>query len=83
MLDVACYIRLCIQPPPYFQQPSIMTRHSHPLALRQIYTSVYFYKYCFPPLAVVKWNKLSGGVVMLSALPLFSVAVRPLDHQLP
>ena len=60
MLDFACYIRVCmalivaIQLPPYFQQPSRMTRHNHPLALRQIRTSVNFYKYSFFPLIVVQ-----------------------------
>ena len=29
--------------PPYFQQPERMTRHSHPLALRQIHTLVNFF----------------------------------------
>ena len=31
--------------PQYFEQPSRMTRHSHPLAPLQIHTSVYYYKY--------------------------------------
>ena len=38
--------------PQYFEQPSRMTRHSHPLALRQIHTSVNYYKYSFFPAAV-------------------------------
>ena len=39
--------------PSYFEHPSRMTRHSHPLALRQIHTSVNYYKYSFFPAAVV------------------------------
>ena len=31
--------------PSYFEQPSRMTQHSHPLALRQIHTSANYYKY--------------------------------------
>ena len=66
--------------PSYFEQPSRMTRHSHPLALRQIHTSVNYYKYSFFPAAVVYWNKLPCSVVTLSTLDQFSVAVRSLDH---
>ena len=42
--------------PSYFQQPTRMTRHSHPLALRQIHTSFdfYMYKYSFYPLVAVQ-----------------------------
>ena len=66
--------------PSYFEQPSRMTRHSHPLALRQIHTSVNYYKYSFFPAAVVYWNKLPCSVVTLPTLDQFSVAVRSLDH---
>ena len=64
----------------YFEQPSRMTRHSHPLALRQIHTSVNYYKYSFFPAAVVYWNRLPCSVVTLPTLDTFSVAVRSLDH---
>ena len=66
--------------PSYFEQPSRMTRHSHPLALCQIHTSVNYYKYSFFPAAVVYWNKLPCSVVTLPTLDQFSVAVRSLDH---
>ena len=66
--------------PSYFEQPSRMTRYSHPLALRQIHTSVNYYKYSFFPAAVVYWNKLPCSVVTLPTLDHFSVAVRSLDH---
>ena len=60
---------------PYFKQSSKMTRHSHTFALRQINTSVNFYKYSFFTMAVVQWNKLPADVVMMHTLPQFSVAV--------
>ena len=44
---------VAIPSPPYFEQPSRMTRHSHPLALRQLHTFVNYYKYSFFPAAVV------------------------------
>ena len=75
--------QVAIPLPSYFEQPSRMTRHSHdshPLALRQIHTSVNYYKYSFFPAAVVYWNKLPCSVVTLPTLDQFSVAVRSLDH---
>ena len=66
--------------PSYFEQPSRMTRHSHPLALLQIHTSVNYYKYLFFPAAVVYWNKLPCSVVTLPTLDQFSMSVRSLDH---
>ena len=68
--------------PSYFEQPSRMTRHSHPLALRQIHTSANYYKYSFFPEAVVYWNRLPCSVVTLPTLDQFSVAVRSHDHQM-
>ena len=66
--------------PPYFEQPSRMTRHSHPLALHQIHTSVNYYKYSFFPAAVVYWNKRPCSIVTLPTLDQLSVAVWSLDH---
>ena len=74
---------IAIPLPPYFQQLTRMTRHSHPLALRQINTSANFYKYSFFPLAVVQWNRLPTDIVLLFTLTQFSSAVRSLDHQMP
>ena len=53
-LCMLLYIRLYmplfpLNLPPCFQQPSRITRHSHPRAVRQIHTSVNFYTYSFPP----------------------------------
>ena len=55
-----------------------MTRHSHPLALRQIHTSVQILLFSR---VVVQWNTLQADVVVMPTLPQFSVAVRSLDHQ--
>ena len=66
--------------PSYFEQLSRMTRQCHPLALRQIHTSVNYYKYSFFPAAVVYWNKLPCSVVTLPTLDQCSVAVQSLDH---
>ena len=82
MLYTIVHGLVAIQLPPYFQQPSLMTGHSHPLALHQIHTSVKFYKYSFSPLYVVQWNKLSVDVIVMPTLPQFSVVVRSLDNQL-
>ena len=49
MLYTIVHGLIAIQLPPYFQQPNRMNRHSHPLALRQIHTSVNFYKILPPP----------------------------------
>ena len=68
--------------PSYFEQPSRMTRHSHPLALRQIHTSANYNKYSFFPAVVVYWNRLPCSVVTLLTLDQFSVAVRSHDHQM-
>ena len=74
---------IAIHLPPYFQQPTRMTHHSHPLTLRQNHTSANFYKYSFFPLAVVQRNRLPTDIVLLSTLTQFSAAVRSLDHQMP
>ena len=80
MLFKIVYGVVAIPLPSYFEQPSRMTKHSHPLALRQIHTSVNYYKYSFFPEAVVYWSKLPCSVVTLPTLDQFSVAVRSLDH---
>ena len=66
--------------PPYFEQPLRMTRHSHPLALRQIHTTANYYKCSFSPSAVIYWNRLPALIVLLPTLDQFSVAVRSQDH---
>ena len=40
---------VAIPVPPYFEQPMRLTRHSHPLALRQIHTTANYYKFAFFP----------------------------------
>ena len=57
--------------PSYFEQPTRMTRHSHPLALCQIHTTANYYKYSFFPMAVVYWNSIPSSVVTLPTLNQF------------
>ena len=40
---------VAISLPVYFEQLSRQTRHSHPLAFRQIHTTANYYKYSFSP----------------------------------
>ena len=54
--------------PPYFEQPLRMTRHSYPLALRQIHTAANYYKFLFFPSAVTFWNRLPAQIVLLPTL---------------
>ena len=71
---------IAIPLPPYFQQPTRMTRPSHPLTLRQIHTPANFYKYSFFPLAVVQWNRLPTDIVLLPTLTQFT---RCHKHNMP
>ena len=58
MLKLLWYLEIihglvAIPMPPYFEQPMRSTRHSHPLALRQIHTKANYYKFSFFPSTVV------------------------------
>ena len=53
MLFKIIYGLVAIFLPQYFEKPSRMTRHSHPLALHQIHTSVNYCKYLFFSATVV------------------------------
>ena len=74
---------VAIQIPPYFQHQTRPTRHSHPLALRQIHTHTNAYKYSFFPLVVVQWNRLPTEVAMLTELSQFKAAVQSLVYTFP
>ena len=74
---------VAIPVPPYFEQPMRSTRHSHPLALRQIHTTSNYYKFAFFPSTVVYWNQLPAQIVLLPTLDQFSVAVRAHNHHIP
>ena len=67
--------------PSYFEQPTRMTCHSHPHALRQIHTTANYYKYSFFPMAVVYWNSIFSSVLTLPTLNQLSAAVQSLDHK--
>ena len=43
------YGLVAIPVPSYFERPEVYIRHTHPLAYRQIHTSVCYYQYSFPP----------------------------------
>ena len=44
---------VAIPVPSYFEQPMRSTRHSHPLALRQIHTTANYYKFFFSSSTIV------------------------------
>ena len=74
---------VAIQIPPYFQPQTRLTRHNHPLSLRQIHPHTNSYKYSFFPLAVVQWNSLPTEVAMLAELSQFKATVQSLSFSLP
>ena len=53
------YDLVAIPVPSYFEHPMVQTHH-HPLANRQIHSSVCYYFYSFFPIAVILWNKFPG-----------------------
>ena len=55
---------VAIPMPPYFEQPMRSTRHSHPLALRQVHTTANYYKFAFFPSTVVFWNQLPAQIAV-------------------
>ena len=62
------YGLVTIPVPPYFEPTMVQTRH-HPLAYRQIHTSVSYYYYSFfPKLTVILWNRLPADLVLDSDL---------------
>ena len=73
---------VAITVPPYFEQQMRSTRHSHPLALRQIHTKANYYKFAFFPSTVVYWNQLPAQILLLPTLDQFSVAVRAHNHHI-
>lgn len=77
------YGLVAIPMPPYIVHPLKQTRLSHPLAFRQIHTSVDYYKFLFFPLAVWQWNHLPASIVMLPTLNAFKLAVCNVSHKTP
>ena len=69
--------------PPYIIHPLKQTRLSHPLAYRQIHTSVDYYKFSYFQLAIWQWNHLPASIVMLPTLSAFKLAVCNVSHKMP
>ena len=69
--------------PPYIIHLLKQTRLSHPLAYRQIHTSVDYYKFSYFPLAIWQWNHLPASIVMLPTLDVFKLAVCNVSHKMP
>ena len=64
------YGLVAIPVPPYFERTMVQTRH-HPLAYRQIHTSVSYYYYSFFLMTVILWNRLPADLVLDSDLDSF------------
>lgn len=76
------YGLVAIPVPSYFERPTVQTRH-HPLAYRQIHSSVCYYYYSFFPMSVILWNKLPADLVLDSDLDSFKSRVSKINHILP
>ena len=57
------YGLVAIPVPPYFEHPMVQTCH-HPLAYRQIHTSVSYYFYTFFPMTVILSNRLPADLTL-------------------
>lgn len=60
-----------------------ISRTTHPLAYRQIFSRTDYYKYSFYPLTVVQWNYLPASVATLTDLDSFKRAVSQVYHSKP
>ena len=76
------YGLVTIPVPPYFERTMVQTRH-HPLAYRQINTSVSYYYYSFFPMTVILWNRLPADLILDSDLDSFKSGVIKINHTLP
>ena len=76
------YGLVAIPVPPYFERTMVQTHH-HPLAYRQIHTSVSYYYYSFFPMTVILWNRLPADLVLDSDLDSFKSGVSKINHTLP
>ena len=76
------YGLVAIPVPPYFERTMVQTRH-HPLACRQIHTSVSYYYYSFFPMSFILWNRLPADLVLDSDLDSFKSGVSMINHTLP
>jgi hypothetical protein len=56
---------VAINLPPYINKPNRITRHMHPLTLKQIQVSSDFHKWSFFPHCITLWNSLPANIVTL------------------
>ena len=61
------YELVAIPVPPYFEHTMVQTRH-HPLAYRQVHTSVSYYYYSFFPMTIILWKHSGRGYQLISSL---------------
>jgi len=71
---------VAIRLPSYIQTPQRLSRHMHPLSLRQIQVSSDYHKYSFFPHSVVLWNNLPGHIATLPDLEQFKRAVAKIQY---
>lgn len=71
------YGLVAISLPPYLERPMRVSRHMHPLSLRQVHTSSNYFKFSFFPYTVVLWNSLPASVVLQADLEGFKRCLSP------
>ena len=69
--------------PDYVQYSNRISSYCHSMTFRQVYTSRYYYKYSFFPLAIAQWNSLPESVASLQNFEAFKAAVCKLHHSRP
>jgi hypothetical protein len=74
------YNLVAISLPPYLEVPNRLTRHMHPLSLRQTHAKSDFFKYSFFPHTTVLWNRLPTHIAILPDLESFKQAVAQINY---
>ena len=59
----------------YIQTPIRITRHMHPLSLRQLQVNSDYHKYSFFPHCITLWNQLPTNIATIEDLGQFKKAV--------
>ncbi|MES9994057.1 MAG: reverse transcriptase family protein, partial [Candidatus Thiodiazotropha sp.] len=77
------YGLVAIEMPTYFERPTRITRHMHPLCFRQVHCAADYYRYSFFPMTVVLWNRLPAEVVVLPDLDSFKTEVSKISYPMP
>jgi hypothetical protein len=71
---------VAIHLPPYIQPPIRLTRHMHPLSLRQVQVTSDYLKFSFFPHCITLWNQLPAHIVTLTDLDQFKRAVVKIQY---